>query len=190
MTKEKPAIIISSPSGGGKGTIIRRLMQNNPRLALSVSATTRPMREGEKHGVDYYFLSVEEFRQKIKEGEVVEWEEVYPGKMYGTLRSELERLWADGKIIIFEIDVNGAMHLREEFGDEALLMYITPPSLEVLEQRLRERGTEDPESFQVRMQRAEYELSFQKEFDVVIMNDDLETAVADAEQAISEFLGK
>jgi guanylate kinase len=169
-------IIVSAPSGAGKTTIVKMLLENIPQLAFSVSACSRAKREGETHGKDYYFISADDFRRKIERGEFVEWQEVYPGSYYGTLKSELERIWADKKIPIFDVDVLGGQNLKKYFGDDALAIFISPPSLKILEERLRNRGTETEESIRKRIGKAEYEMTFASNFDKVIVNDDLENA--------------
>lgn len=186
---DSPVIIFSAPSGAGKGTIIQEILKD-PRFSLSVSATTREPREGDVEGETYYFLSEEEFRRRAQEGEFVEWEEVYPGLMYGTLYSELERLWVMGKVIIFEIDVNGALQMKHYFEDQSLSVFITPPDLETLERRLQERDSETEESLRTRLDRASYEMSQQHEFDVVIINDNLDQAISRTQEQIETFLGQ
>lgn len=186
---DRSVIIFSAPSGAGKGTIIKEILKDS-RFSLSVSATTRKPREGDVEGETYYFLSEEEFRRRAQEGEFVEWEEVYPGLMYGTLYSELERLWAMGKVIIFEIDVNGALQMKHYFEDQSLSVFITPPDLETLELRLHERDSETEESLRTRLDRASYEMSQQHEFDVVIINDNLDQAISRTQEQIETFLGR
>lgn len=188
MIKGK-AIIFSAPSGAGKTTLVHEIMKRLPYpFAFSVSATTRPPRPSEKHGIDYYFLTREEFEKKIKNGEFVEWEEIYPGIFYGTLSSEIERLWHDKKIILFDVDVKGAMSLKKHFGSQALSIFVKPPSLEVLRERLLLRGTETPDSLQMRLDKATYELTFEPYFDVVVLNDDLDKAIDKASRHIELFL--
>lgn len=181
-------IIISSPSGGGKGTIISKLLNWNKQLVVSVSSTTRKIREGEKDGINYYYFSLEEFQKKIKNDEFLEYEEVYSGIYYGTLKSELDRLWSLNKIIIFEIDVDGAINLKNKFKENALSIFIKPPSLEILYDRLKSRGTEDDKSLKVRMQRSEYEMSMKNKFDSIVINDNLEKAVEDMKKIIDKWL--
>jgi len=187
---DNKVIIISSPSGGGKGTIINRLLEWNKDLTLSVSATTREIREGEVEGINYYYLSLEEFRDAIENNKILEYEEVYPGKYYGTLKSELDRLWSLGKTIIFEIDVDGAMNLKKYFRDNSLSIFINPPSIEILYQRLKDRGSENEDSLKERMNRAEYEISMSKYFDSIILNDDLNRAVGNIKTIIEKWLYK
>lgn len=183
-------IIISSPSGGGKGTIINKLLEWDNDLTLSISATTRKIREGETEGINYYYLSLEEFQSAINDDILLEYEEVYPGSYYGTLKSELDRLWGLGKIIIFEIDVDGAINLKKYFGDNSLSIFINPPSIEILYNRLKNRGSEDESSLKERMNRAEYEISMGKNFDKIILNDNLDKAVENTKNAIKNWLSK
>jgi len=178
------AIIISAPSGAGKTTIVRHLLETNPRLEFSVSACSRPKRGSEVDGHDYFFLSVDEFRRKIKNNEFLEWEEVYPGSYYGTLRSEQERIWNSGKVPVFDVDVVGGDNLKKHFGDSALAIFIRPPSMQVLEQRLRDRATDDEESLQKRLAKAEQEMAYAAKFDAIVVNDDLERAIAETEELI------
>lgn len=183
------AIIFSAPSGAGKTTVVRHLM-SNPELALgfSVSATTRAPREGETDGHDYHFLTVEEFASRLADQAFVEHEEVYEGLSYGTLCSEVERLWAEGRTPLFDVDVVGGQTLKSVFGDSALSIFVMPPSIEALESRLRRRGTEDEASVQKRLGKAAQELEAAPAFDVQLVNDDLETAFAEATQLVSNFL--
>jgi guanylate kinase len=181
-------IIVAGPSGSGKTTIVRHLLGVYPRLAFSISACSRNKREGEMDGEDYYFLSVDQFKDKIAKEEFLEWEEVYPGSYYGTLRSEVERLWKADRDVIFDIDVKGAMNLKKHYPKNALTIFIHPPSLEALEERLKKRKTETPEFFEQRIKKAAEELSYSKQFDKVIQNNDLSTALKDAEQIAGKFL--
>lgn len=158
-------------------------------LEFSVSATNRTPRPGEVHGHDYFFLKEDEFRHKIEQNAFVEWEEVYHGVFYGTLKSEMERIWSAGRNVIFDVDVKGGLNLKSIFGDQALAMFIQPPSVEILRDRLRSRLTESEEKIAIRIAKAEYELGFASKFDVILMNDQLETAFKEAEQIVSEFLG-
>jgi guanylate kinase len=182
-------VIFTAPSGAGKTTVVRHLLSEMDTLAFSVSATSRRKREHEEEGKDYYFLNPMEFRKKAENGEFLEWEEVYPGQYYGTLKSELERLWKEGKHIIFDIDVKGACNIKENYP-EALGVFVKPPSAEVLFERLRNRGTETPESYRKRVKRATLELTYEDKFDVILLNDDLETALKEAEQIIGDFLNE
>lgn len=159
-------------------------------LAFSISASTRECREDEVDGRDYYFLTVADFIKKIENDEFVEWEMVYEGRYYGTLRSEIQRIWSEGKHVIFDVDVEGGLALKERFGDLALGIFVMPPSVEVLEERLRGRGSETDDTIMMRLGKAVKELSYALEFDVIIRNDDLETAVNEAQEAISEFLSQ
>lgn len=183
-------IIFTAPSGAGKTTIVRHLLQQLPDLAFSVSATTRNKRPHEIEGRDYYFLSREEFRQRVADNDFVEWEEVYEDLLYGTLRSEVERLWALGKHIIFDIDVKGATHLKQAYPDCSLAVFVKPPSREVLFDRLRTRETESDESLRKRMARAAEELTYENTFDEVLVNDDLSEAFAQAEEMVRSFLAQ
>lgn len=181
-------IIITAPSGSGKSTIVNHLLQTFPRLALSVSATTRARRTYETEGREYYFIRPSEFVQYIRQGRFVEWEEVYPGQFYGTLKSELRRLWSMRKGIVFDIDVRGAKDLKRMYPKNSLAIFIKPPSLGVLRQRLEARNTETPEKIAVRMARATMEMSFETQFDALLINDDLETAKYESELLIEKFI--
>lgn len=183
------AIIFCAPSGSGKTTLVRHLLSITDHLGFSISACTRDKRgRNEVHGKDYYFLSIEEFREKIRENAFVEWEEVYPGGYYGTLKSEVERLWAEGKNVIFDVDVQGGLKLKEYFGDKSLAIFVKVPSLEELENRLRSRGTETEESLSKRLYKVKFEMSFQDQFDVVLLNDNLTESLAKAEFLYSAFV--
>jgi len=181
-------VIFSAPSGAGKTSIVQGVLQRTPQLAFSVSACSRPMRPGEVHGKDYYFLSPEAFRKKIDEGAFLEWEEVYPGNYYGTLRSEVERLWQEGKHVVFDVDVAGGLNIKNQFPQQALAIFIKPPSLEVLKQRLINRGTESEESLRKRLGKAELELSYANRFDHIVVNDHLETAIREASEKVKRFI--
>ena len=183
-------IIITAPSGAGKTTIVQRLLTKFDQLAFSISATTRERRLHEKDGVDYYFISHEEFKKRIRNNDFAEWEEVYENQFYGTLKSEIERIWAMDKNIIFDIEVKGAQNLKKMYEDQALAIFIKPPSLEVLVERLKSRKTENEKSLKKRIARAKKELEYENKFDRVVVNDDLESAVAEAEQLINSFLKK
>lgn len=186
---EGKLIIFSAPSGSGKTTIVRHLLANNTHLGFSISATTRaPRGAHEQHGIDYYFLSVADFRQKIENGEFAEWEEVYPGTYYGTLKSEIERLWSLGKQVLFDVDVKGGLALKEAYQDKALAVFVRVPSLQELENRLRARGTETEESLKKRIAKMKFELTFESKFDVVLINDELETAIAKAQELVNQFI--
>lgn len=182
------SIIVSAPSGAGKTTIVRHLLGCNLGLDFSVSATSRPKREHERDGHDYFFLTAEEFRARIAQDAFLEWEEVYPGRYYGTLRSEIERIWRAGHHPIFDVDVVGGLRLKEIFGDRALSLFVSPPTIAALEQRLLLRGTETPESIQVRMGKAAHELTYTVHYDLVVINDDMRQACEEACEAVSGFL--
>jgi guanylate kinase len=181
-------IIIAGPSGSGKTTIVRHLLGVYPRLAFSISACSRNRREGEMDGEDYYFLSVKQFKDKIEKGEFLEWEQVYPGSYYGTLRSEVERLWTAGRDVIFDIDVKGAMNLKKHYPENSIAIFIQPPSLETLKERLKNRKTESPDFFQQRIKKAAEELSYARQFDKIIQNNDLTGTFAEAEGLVGAFL--
>ncbi|MCC2599833.1 guanylate kinase [Sphingobacterium sp. FBM7-1] len=184
-------IIFSAPSGAGKTTIVKRLLADHgDKIAFSISASTREARAGEIDGKDYYFISKEDFLHKIAKHEFIEFEEVYAGTFYGTLRKEVERIWSLGKSVIFDIDVVGGLRLKSKFPDEALAIFVNPPSLEVLKERLRGRGTDAEEKLQERFAKAELELSYADKFDVVLNNFDLETACKEAEALVLDFLTK
>ena len=183
------AIIFSAPSGSGKTTIVKHLLKTNPRLGFSISACTRDKRgRDEQNGKDYYFLSPEEFKSKIDQNAFVEWEEVYEGNFYGTLKEEIERIWSEGKTVIFDVDVKGGLHLKEYFGDSALAIFVKVPSLEVLTSRLRDRGTESEESLSRRLYKAKFEMSFEDQFDVSLVNDNMEKSFLEAETLVNNFL--
>ncbi|HBG70015.1 MAG: guanylate kinase [Bacteroidetes bacterium GWF2_43_63] len=184
----RKAVIFSAPSGAGKTTIVHKLIDAGLPLGFSISATSRQPRENEIDGVDYFFFSIEQFRKKVGQNEFVEWEEVYDGLYYGTLKLEVERVWNEGKAIIFDVDVKGGVSLKKIFGENALSVFIQPPSFEILEERLRFRHTESEESIQKRLDRAKYELSFAPQFDIVITNDHLDIAVSEAAAKVSDFL--
>lgn len=181
-------VIFSAPSGSGKTTIVRELLQRFPQFEFSISATSRQPRGKEQHGIDYYFLSTDEFRQRVECDEFVEWEEVYAGTCYGTLKSEVERIWAKGNVIVFDVDVMGGINLKRLFGDDACSIFIMPPSIEELERRLRGRGTDSEEVIQKRIGKAEFELSKSPEFDYTVVNDVLADAVNEATDIINNFL--
>jgi guanylate kinase len=183
-------IIFSAPSGAGKTTIVRYLLEKNLNLGFSVSATSRAPRHNETHGKDYYFLTVKEFKQKIENNEFLEWEEVYNGNYYGTLKSEVDRIRELGKNIIFDVDVVGGLDIKKFYGDEALAFFVQPPSVEELRTRLQNRSTETEEKIQMRIAKAEHELRFAKKFDVIITNNNLKLACLKAEKLIRDFLGK
>lgn len=182
-------IIFSAPSGAGKTTIVRHLLEKNLNLEFSVSATSRAPRHTETHGKDYYFLSTEEFKKKIRNGEFLEWEEVYNGIYYGSLKSEVERIRNQGKNVIFDVDVVGGLDIKKIYGDEALSIFVQPPSVEELRNRLISRSTETEEKIQMRIAKAEQELSFAGRFDKIVINNDLEQACHETEKFIRDFLG-
>lgn len=182
-------IAFSAPSGAGKTTIVHRLMAAIPELSFSISACTRDKRgRTEANGKDYYFISVQEFQEKIRRDEFVEWEEVYEGAFYGTLKSEIERIWESGKHAILDVDVKGGLSIKEFYKDRALAVFVKPPSLEVLEQRLRNRATDSASSISSRLYKANFELTFEDRFDACIVNDDLDQATAQAEQLVRKFI--
>ena len=190
MTRQGKAILFSAPSGCGKTTIIKRLLDHFDCFDFSISATSRQPRAGEEHGKDYYFMTPEEFLRHVEQGDFLEWEEVYEGTCYGTLKSEADRIWSNGNVIVFVVDVNGGKNLKRYFGDSALSIFVMPPSIEVLEQRLRNRGTESEEAIAKRLGRSAKELQESPNFDVTIVNDDLETAVEQTRQTVADFLSK
>lgn len=181
-------IIVSAPSGAGKTTTVKHLLQQNFGLEFSVSATSRQPRPGETNGKDYYFIPESEFRQKIENREFLEWEEVYEGNLYGTLKSEVIRILNLGKSVIFDVDVVGGLNIKKFYGNDALAIFITPPSVEELEKRLKKRSTETEEKINTRIAKAKKEMEFAGQFDVIIVNDVLSTALADAEKAVAGFL--
>lgn len=182
------AIIFSAPSGSGKTTLVHYLLSSNPDLSFSVSATTRSKRDKEVHGHDYYFFTPPEFRQKLQEDAFIEWQEVYPDCYYGTLKSEIDEIWARGKNVIFDVDVKGGINLKNYFGDRALAVFVRPPSLPVLEKRLKARNTETPESLRNRLAKAEYELKFEDLFDVTVVNNDLTQAKREVQKLYTNFI--
>ncbi len=182
------AIIFSAPSGSGKTTIVQHLLQNNKDLGFSISASTRDRRgRVEQNGKDYYFLTPTEFKSKIDRDEFIEWEEVYEGNFYGTLKSEIDRIWASGKNVVFDVDVKGGINLKKYFGDNALAIFVKVPSIKILTERLNDRGTESSESLSRRLFKAEFEMSFQDKFDVVLLNEELEKSLTAAQQLYDEF---
>jgi guanylate kinase len=181
-------IVITAPSGAGKTSITRHLLKTFPQLAFSISAATREPRNYETNGVDYYFIPLEEFKARIKKKEFAEWEMVYEGKYYGTLKSELQRIWNNSQVPLLDIDVKGAIHVQQQYPKSLLTLFIEPPSIEELKKRLESRGTETAESLQARVNKAAYELSFKDHFDKCILNDDFKRACAEAETIVQEFL--
>lgn len=187
----KGVFIFSAPSGSGKTTILKQIFEKFPGLfGFSVSATNRTAREGEIDGKDYYFLSDEEMKEKIKSGDFLEWEQVYEGRFYGTLKSELDRIWSEGKVVVFDVDVKGGINIKNMLKDEAFAIFIMPPSVEELKKRLEGRNTETEDSLQQRLARAEMEISESDKFDIVILNDDLTLAVNEVEDRIRGQLKK
>ena len=186
--KMNKVIIFSAPSGSGKTTLVKHCLQKFPQLQFSVSATTRALRGEEIHGKDYFFLSVEEFKKLISEDAFVEFEEVYHDKFYGTLKSEVERTWSEGKVVIFDVDVVGGVNLKKIFGEKALSIFIAPPSIDELERRLISRATDDLETIKTRVAKAKEEMTYAEEFDQIIINDDLETAQKEIERIVRNFI--
>ncbi len=187
-TVQNKIIIITAPSGAGKTSITRYLLSRHSVLAFSVSATTRAARANEQDGTDYYFISVKDFQEHINAEAFTEWEMVYEGKYYGTLKTELERIWKDGRIPVLDIDVKGAIHVQQQFLDNCLSIFIAPPSIEALRTRLEKRGTESPQSLETRLNKAAYEISFRHHFNVTIVNDDLDKACRETEAAVTAFI--
>lgn len=186
--KMNKVIIFSAPSGSGKTTLVKHCLQKFPQLQFSVSATTRALRGEEIHGKDYFFLSVEEFKNLISEDAFVEFEEVYTDKFYGTLKSEVERTWSEGKVVIFDVDVVGGVNLKKIFGEKALSIFIAPPSIDELERRLISRATDDLETIKTRVAKAKHEMSYAEEFDEIVINDDLETSKKEIERLVEKFI--
>ena len=183
------AIIFSAPSGSGKTSLVKHLMQQVPDLGFSISACTRDKRgRHEVHGRDYYFLSIDEFKQKIDQDAFVEWEEVYAGNFYGTLKEEVHRIWKEGKAVIFDVDVKGGLALKKYFGEQALAIFVKVPSLEVLESRLNDRGTESEESLSRRIYKAKFEMTFEPQFDVTVLNDDFSRSSSETVALVKKFL--
>ena len=189
MSSSHKIIIITAPSGAGKTSITKHLLKTFPgKLVFSISAATRQKRQHEKDGIDYYFMSVDDFKEKIQNNAFVEWEMVYEGKYYGTLKSEIHRIWKEEKVPLLDIDVQGAVHVQQEHREQSLSIFIEPPSVDELKKRLSSRGTETPESLSTRLNKATYELSFKEHFDKVIINSDLEKACKEASDIISDFI--
>jgi len=181
-------LVISAPSGAGKTSIVHHLLKNMPELSFSVSACSREKRDNETHGKDYYFLGVEGFQNKIKEDAFLEWEEVYENQYYGTLKSEIERIWSEGKTVIFDVDVIGGLNIKKQYPKECLSLFIMPPSVDVLRERLSGRGSETDEKIEVRLAKAEEEIAKNQKFDKVILNDDFEIACEETQKVISNFI--
>jgi len=189
MTEQlQKLIIITAPSGAGKTSVTKYLLEKIPQLSFSISATTRKPRNNEKEGADYYFISEADFHSKIHEEKFIEWEMVYEGKFYGTFKSELQRIWNENKVPLLDIDVQGAIHVFEQFSGDCLTIFIEPPSVEELKKRLHSRGTESLESLQTRLNKAVFELSFKHQFSKIIINDNLEQACKESEATVKEFL--
>ena len=185
------AMIFSAPSGSGKTTIVRYLLENNPDLGFSISASTRDKRGRiEQNGKDYYFLTPVEFKKKIDQDEFIEWEEVYEGNFYGTLKSEINRIWGEGKNVIFDVDVKGGINLKKYFGDKALAVFVKVPTLDLLKERLKSRETESAESLSRRLFKAQFEMTFQDRFDAVLINEDLQTSQREAQRLYDDFKKK
>ena len=181
-------VVITAPSGAGKSSIVKKLLQHNPDLAFSVSCTTREKRTGEENAHHYYFISVDDFKKKIADNEFVEHEEVYPGRFYGTLKTEVERIWSHRKVVVFDIDVKGALNLKKQFGNDCLTIFIAPPSKESLINRLKNRGTEDAKSLKARIKRSEEELTYSDKFDKLVVNHDFDTAYMRVKNHLLNFL--
>lgn len=188
--KNNKLIIFSAPSGSGKTTIVRQILKEISNLEFSISACSRYPREGEINGKDYHFFSIDEFKNKIENNEFIEWEEVYTDYYYGTLKSEVNRIWNKGNHVIFDVDVVGGVNIKEQFPDNSLAIFIEAPSIEILEKRLRKRGTESEEQIKKRIKKAEHELKFAPKFDKIIINDNLDQAIEETKLVINEFLEK
>ena len=187
---EGKLVIFSAPSGAGKTTIVHHLLEKFSQLEFSISACSREKRKGETDGVDYYFIGIDNFKKKIENNEFAEWEEVYVNQFYGTLKSEISRIWSKGKHVIFDIDVQGGLNLKKHFGDKALAVFVMPPSIDSLEQRLKLRETETPESIARRIGKAETELKTAPRFDEILLNEDISIAFYEAEKLVENFLKK
>ena len=183
-------IIICAPSGAGKTTIVRHILENIPGIEFSVSATNRKRRPNEIHGVDYYFMKTEDFTSKIAHDEFLEWEEVYPGTFYGTLKNEIDRIWTRGNHVIFDVDVEGGLNIKRHFGQQAMLVFVMPPSLDVLKERLFNRATETEKSFQTRVKKAEREMDYAKHADRILVNDTLEVSLPEALVMANDFINQ
>jgi guanylate kinase len=187
---EGKLLLFCGPSGSGKTTIVHHLLKNNPRLTFSVSATTRPIRSNEMDGADYHFLTVDEFKRRIANNDFIEWEEVYHDRFYGTLRAEIDRIGQEGKVPVFDVDVEGGLKIKSIFGNRLLSVFVMPPSVEELHHRLHTRNSETAESYQARISKAEHELGYASKFDKIIVNDVLDTALQEAFQLVNDFLAK
>lgn len=186
----RKALIFCAPSGSGKSTVVRHILSLHPELEFSISAASRAPRGAEKDGVDYWFISADEFRRRIASDEFVEYEEVYAGSFYGTLKSEVERIWDKGNSVIFDVDVKGGLNLKKYFGDKALSVFVQAPSVEELHRRLIGRATDSPEAIEKRLAKATEEMSYADKFDYILINDDLQKAFSDAEKVVNDFLNK
>ncbi len=184
----KKLIIFTAPSGAGKTTIVRHLLKTRKDVSFSISACTRTPRYGEVNGMDYYFLSPDEFKRKVNAGDFVEYEEVYENQFYGTLRSEIDRLWKSGKHVLFDIDVKGALSVKQKYGEQALSIFVKPPSFEILKERLMNRKTEDDASLRKRINRVKEEMTYERHFDITLVNSDLSLALQEAEEIVENFL--
>lgn len=182
------AIIVSAPSGAGKTTLVRHIVDNMPQVVFSISSCTRERRSYEQDGVDYYFMSILSFQQRVKKQEFIEWEEVYPNHFYGTLKEEIEKIWQSGKSVIFDVDVVGGLNLKKYFGDDAIAVFVKPPSVESLVERLSNRKTETPDTLQTRINKGIKELEFESSYDVIVLNEDLEHAKQEILQIVTNFL--
>ncbi len=187
---DKKVIIFSAPSGAGKSTIVGHLIKKYPFLEFSISATSRQPRGSEKNGIEYYFFTTEQFEQLINKGAFIEFEEVYSGSYYGTLRSEMERIWDKGNVILFDIDVKGGLNIKRLLGNNALSVFVRPPSVDELQARLQKRNTDTPEAIAKRVAKAQEELTYEEQFDYVLVNDDLQIALEEAERLIENFTGR
>lgn len=190
MEFQGKCIIFSAPSGAGKTTIVKHLLSKNFNLQFSISAASREKRYYEEHGQDYYFLSIDEFKRKIENNDFLEWEEVYENNFYGTLKSEIDRIWGMKNHVIFDVDVIGGLNLKKYFGEKALAVFVMPPSIQELEDRLIKRNTESQKSLQARIGKARSEMKYEKDFDYVLVNDNLEDACSEAEDVLAKFLMK
>lgn len=190
MGNQNKTIVFTAPSGAGKTTIVKHLLAKFPdKLAFSISATTRQKRDIETDGKDYYFISAQEFRKKIAVGDFIEWEEVYDDQYYGTLKSEIERIWEQGKIVVFDVDVKGATSIKKYFKENCMAVFVSPPSIEILIDRLKNRGTETPQSLKKRIARVRTEMKYKYKFDEIIVNDELQLAFSEAEKLFADFAG-
>lgn len=187
---EGKLFIFSAPSGSGKTTIVKSLLEKDLGLEFSISATSRPQRSNEIDGKDYYFLSVDDFKNKISNKEFLEWEEVYENRFYGTLKTELDRIWSQGKNVIFDVDVVGGLNIKKSYPEKALSIFVMPPSIEELEKRLRTRSTDSEEDIKNRVQKASEELAYAPQFDMIVVNDNLDNAILEAEKAVKNFINK